>query len=283
MRPYLELTKPQRTLANVYTAVAGFLFATAWPLNWGLFAALVIGITLVIASACVANNYLDRELDKRMLRTQKRALPTHAVPAQAAIVLALVSGIIGFVILASKVNWLVVILGAVAYVDYVVAYGWTKRHSVWSTWIGTISGSLSLVAGYCAVTGRLDRVAVLLFTLMAFWQMAHFYAVGIYRLEDYRAANLPIWPVRYGLGGLRAQIISYIVLFALAAMALTLIGSTGLIYLIVTVVLSLGWLRVAVRPWRAKHEAKWAGAVFGYSLLVITVLPLALAAGPHLP
>ncbi|HVX23989.1 MAG TPA: heme o synthase [Candidatus Saccharimonadales bacterium] len=283
MRPYLELTKPERTFANVFTAAAGFLLVTPWWPNWTLLLATLGGITLVIASACAANNYFDRELDNRMARTRQRALPQQAVTPHSAAWLTIILATAGFVVLALWVNVLVVLLGAIAYIDYVVLYGWSKRHSVWSTWIGTVSGSLSLVAGYCAVTDRFDRVALLLLVIMVFWQMAHFYAIGIYRLADYRAAKLPIWPARYGLNSTRWQIISFIIIFALATAALSLIGQTGIIFLIALLGLSLNWLRLALQPWRPKKEATWARAVFVNSLLVITALPVLLALGPHLP
>lgn len=287
LRNYWELIKPQRTLANVYTAAAGFLFASngVGSFYWRPFIALLGGVALVIASGCVANNYLDRELDARMARTRQRALPTQAVSPAAALVLAIILGITGFLVLELWVNTLVVLLGAVAYIDYVVAYGWAKRHSVWSTWIGTISGAMSLVAGYCAITDSFDRTVGLLFAVMVFWQMAHFYAIAIYRRDDYRAAGLPIWSVRYGLRGLRIQILSYIILFILAAVALflTMFNDKGLMYLTSVLVLGLYWLSAAVRPWQPKHEAAWARKVFGYSLLVIMILPVLLALGPHLP
>ncbi|HWB38963.1 MAG TPA: heme o synthase [Candidatus Saccharimonadales bacterium] len=285
LRAYLELIKPERTLANVYTAAAGFLFATNWPIDLQLFMAFLGGITLVIASACAANNYLDRSIDRRMNRTKKRALPTGLVTPSAALWLALILGSFGFWILATWVNFAVVFLGGIAYVDYVVAYGWAKRHTVWSTWIGTISGSMSLVAGYCAVTDRLDLTASLLFAMMVFWQMAHFYAIGIYRQDDYRSAGLPIWSVRYGLNSMRAQIIAYILLFVVtsAGLFMTMISPKGNIYLVAVLLLGFSWLRVAARPWDTKHEAAWARQVFGHSLVVIMVLPVLLAVGPHLP
>ncbi|HEX5394881.1 MAG TPA: protoheme IX farnesyltransferase, partial [Candidatus Saccharimonadales bacterium] len=160
------------------TAVAGFLFASRWHIDWLLFASLLIGVTFVIASACVMNNLLDRRLDKKMSRTRNRALPAGKVSPAAGLVFGLLLGAAGFWAL-SFTNALTMAIIAVGYIGYVVAYGWSKRHTVYSTLIGTVPGGASLVAGYTAVTGSLDRAAAILFVIMLAWQMVHFYAIAV--------------------------------------------------------------------------------------------------------
>jgi protoheme IX farnesyltransferase len=177
-----------------------------------------------------------------MPRTRKRPTATGALPARNVLLLAIVLGAAGFMVLTVYVNWLTTLLGVIGYVDYVVLYGWTKRTSVHSTLVGTISGAVPIVAGYTAVTGRFDTTALLLGLVMLFWQMPHFYAIGIFRHDDYKAAGLPIWPVRKGVRSTQKWIIAYTLLYVLAVIALGVIGAAGAVFTGVLGVLGLYWL-----------------------------------------
>src|SRR5665213_2052903 len=235
---YYLLTKPERTLTNVLTAAAGFFFAARLPFNWLLFIVLIVGTTLVIASGCVLNNYIDKDLDKKMARTKKRALVQGDISPRAALYYAICLGAFGFFLL-SYINWLTFGVGVVAFIGYVGLYGLAKRLSVHGTLVGTLPGGASLVAGYTAVTDRLDGAALMLFILMATWQMAHFYAIAVYRLEDYRNAEVPVWSVKKGIPSTKRQILLYALLFLLAIILLVLLGYVGYIFLVVMGSLSL--------------------------------------------
>lgn len=279
LKYWIELTKPERTLANVITASAGFLLAAQGHINWALLAATLIGTSLVIASACVANNYFDRDIDARMPRTKHRALVEGKVEPRATAVYAVVLGVLGVAVLWVFVNRLVVVLGAVAYVDYVGLYGYSKRHTVHSTLIGTISGSMSLVAGYVAVTGRLDTEALILFLILALWQMPHFYAIAIFRAKDYAAAKIPIMSLVAGFRSTRRQILAYTLAFVLASVLLYVLGYVGSLYLAVTLALSAYWLWVQLRGTRASGDVAWARSVFKASLTVLLLQSFAMALG----
>jgi protoheme IX farnesyltransferase len=265
------------------TALAGFLLASKGDIAfWTLFGTLA-GTALVIASGCVFNNYLDRGIDKKMERTKKRALVTGEISVTAAIIYACILGILGFWILAASTNAVTVAIGAVGIIAYVAVYGYFKRASVHGTLIGGISGATSLVAGYCAVTGHLDLLALLLFLVMAAWQMPHFYAVGIYRLEDYKAAGLPIMPAKRGIAATKRHILFYTVLFALAACALPVYGYAGYAYLGVMFITSILWVRLALKGFGAEDDGKWAGKLFGFSLLVLLIFSLMISINHYLP
>lgn len=267
-------------MTNVITASAGYLFASKWHIDWRQFAALLVGSTLIIASACVLNNLIDRDMDQLMARTKKRALVTGKVSARSAILFAAVLALIGFWVLMFT-NRLTFCIGAFAFVSYVVLYDLAKRHSVHGTLVGTLPGAASLVAGYTAVTGRLDRAALLLFIIMASWQMAHFYAIAIYRLKDYRAAHIPVWPARYGIRNTKIWILIYIALFAAAASLLSVFGYAGLIYRVAVLLLAGYWLFRGARDLQSGNDDKWARGMFGVSLVVLLGFCVLLAASSY--
>jgi protoheme IX farnesyltransferase len=249
--------------------VAGFLLASAGHPNLALLLAVLVGTSLVIASACVFNNYIDRGIDQRMDRTKQRALASGQIKPAAALTYATVLGLIGFGVLARYTSWLVVVIGLVAFVDYVILYGISKRRSVHGTLVGSICGAAPIVAGYCAVTGRFDLGALLLFIILALWQMPHFYAIAIYRLDDYTAAGLPVLPVRQGVGVAKRQIVAYIVAFMVAVTALSVWGYASYIVAVVVTLLGLWWLRLAIGGFKVADDSRWARGVFRFSLVVL--------------
>ena len=262
-------------------AAAGFLLASEWQFSWKNFLATLAGTTLIIASACVFNNYIDRGIDKKMTRTKRRAIASGDVSAVQALSYGVALSLFGFGILLLWTYWLVAAIGAIGLFFYVVVYGIAKRRTVHGTLVGTISGSMPLVAGYVAATKRLDMGAVLLVAIMTAWQMAHFYAIAVYRLEDYRAAGLPMLPVVKGVQRARVEIIGYTVLFAAAVAALTLYGYAGVIFALVMLPVSVYWLWGAFVS--TNSNAAWGRNMFIISLLVLLILCVMLAVGSVLP
>ena len=249
----------------------------------GLLFWLLIGISLIIGSACVINNYIDRDIDKYMDRTKKRALVTGKVSGLNANIYASILGLLGFLILIHYTNLLTVIIGAIGIFSYVVVYGYYKRRSVHGTLIGSVSGSTSLVAGYCVVSGRFDTFALILFVIMAVWQMPHFYAIGIYRKKDYAEASLPILPVVKGIPKTKKHIIYYIVLFILSTSLLTLFGATGFIYLVTMLITGLYWLWLAIKGLSANNNIKYGHQIFGFSLVTLLIFSTMISINYYLP
>lgn len=282
-KTYYRLTKPGIIYGNLLTAVAAFLFACKWGINFGLFVAMAVGLSLVIASGCVTNNVLDRNIDKRMARTKKRALVTGEVSLQNAMIYAAVLGIAGFATLAAFTNWLTVLMAAIGWLDYVILYGWSKRTSELSTLVGSISGAMPIVVGYVAVTNHVDTSAILLFLAMTFWQMPHFYAIAMYRRDDYAAAKLPVLSVKRGMHAAKLQIMWYIAAYAVVASLLSVLGSAGLIYRVVMLAVCIWWLAKGFRTYNKLDDVKWAKGMFFASLTVVTVFSAAVAFGSILP
>ncbi|MDB5178615.1 MAG: Protoheme farnesyltransferase [Patescibacteria group bacterium] len=266
---YYRLTKPGIIYGNAITAAAGFLLASRGHISAGLLVGMLAGISLVMAGACVFNNYIDRGLDRKMARTKDRSLAKGSIPGRNALIYASVLGLLGFGLLALWTNMLTVGVALVGFVVYVVLYGLAKRRSVHGTLVGSISGAVPPVVGYCAVTGQFDGGALLLFVILTLWQMPHFYAIAMYRLKDYTAAGLPVLPVKYGPRAAKIQILVYIVAFMAAVAALTVAGYTGYTYLAVMLVLSAMWLQRAIKGFRAKDDAVWARGLFRFSLIVL--------------
>ncbi len=283
-RSYLQLIKPGITLSNTLTAVAGFfLAATLLPFSIGAFVGGIFGTALVIASACVLNNVLDRDIDKRMKRTAKREVASGAINATAALIFCVVIGLVGFALLFFLTNIVTVLLGILAYIWYVVIYGIAKRTTAYSTIIGGVAGALPPVAGYTALTGTIDAAAIILFLILFFWQLPHFYAIAMFRQKDYAEAKLPIWSVRYGLKNTKLHILISALLFAATVPLLTVFGYTGIVYLVLSFGLALAWVVKGINMYKTVDDIKWARTMFGISLMVLLSMCLLIAAGGYLP
>jgi protoheme IX farnesyltransferase len=264
------------------TAAAGFLFASEWHIDVKLFISLLLGTGLIIASACVFNNYIDRGIDAKMARTKTRALVSGKIPAKNAIIFATVLAVLGFIIL-SYTNFLTVLIGFGALFSYVVLYGFAKRKSVHGTLVGTLPGSASLVAGYTAVTGKLDVGALLLFLIMVAWQMAHFYSIALYRQKDYKNAGIPVLPVVKGAKRTKLEILLYTFLFVIFVTLLSVNRYSGLVFLLVMAPLGLYWLWRGLQGFNVKKDDKWGRQMFGFSLIVLLTLSVMLSFGSVLP
>lgn len=278
---YYRLAKPGIVYSNVLSAVAGFLMVSKSGLDFGLLLAVISGITLVIASACVFNNYLDRSIDSKMERTKRRALVTGMISNRNAIIFGSNLGIIGFLVLGFFTNGLTLLVGIVGYIDYIIFYGLAKRHSNYSTIIGSVSGSASLVAGYVAVTDSFDSTAWALFFIMVFWQMAHFHAIALRRVNDYREAGINVLPIVKGEESTKFAIKMYVAGFALCSTSLFILGSVGYIYLLTMLVLS--WLWITKSQTAYTNNTEWAKEMFAFSLKVLLIFCLLLSLNTILP
>jgi protoheme IX farnesyltransferase len=264
------------------TAVAGFLLAANGHIDFPLLIETLLGISLIIGSACVINNYIDRNVDELMNRTKERALVTGQISFKNALIFGACIGVIGFIILILWVNSLVVSIGVVAFVDYVILYGISKRRSVHGTLVGSISGAAPILAGYCAVIDRINTEAVILFFILVLWQMPHFYSIALYRYKDYKAAKIPVLPVKKNIANTKIQILIYIVLFSIATVLLRLFGHVGNIYLIVMLLVDLGWLFMSYKSFKIPDYKAWSRKLFFYSLIVILVFSALIALNPWL-
>lgn len=272
IKQYYLLIKPGIIFGNGIPAIAGFFLASKGQINLILFFVMLVGLSLVIASACVINNYIDRNIDKKMVRTKNRALAANTIPVISAILSAVILGIAGFSLLFFYTNLLTAFLAFIGFFFYVVMYSIWKRKSSFGTVVGSISGAIPPVVGYCAVTNNFDIGALLLFLILVFWQMPHFYAIAIFRSDDYAAAGIPVLPVEKDLQTTQVHMLLYILAFLVATVGLYIFGLTGFIYLVIALVLGLYWLFIGTKGFTVSNTHKWARKMFGISLLVLTIL-----------
>lgn len=283
LKDYYRLTKPGIIYGNLITTTGGFMLASAGKVNVGLLAAVLAGTALVIASACVFNNYIDADIDRKMARTQTRALVTGAIKEGYALLYASLLGVVGFTILALFTNELTVFVGLIAVITYVGLYSVGKRRSVHGTLVGSIAGAAPPVAGYCAAIGYFDLGALLVGLILILWQMPHFYSIAMYRKKDYASAGLPVLPVKKGVQITKFTIIMYILSFTLATLLLTIYNYTGLVFMTVMSLFGLGWLYLGLQDLNKTNHEEWAKKMFYFSLIVILVLSVMLSVGPILP
>ncbi len=272
---YLRVTKPMIVLGNLVSAAAGFFLASGGQVNPALLVPAITGISLVVASGCVYNNCIDRGMDRKMVRTKNRVLAREGMPVKNAALFASLLGAAGIALLWAETNLLAVALVGAGFGVYVVLYSLLlKRRSVYGALAGSLAGAVPPLAGYCAVTGRLDMGGLILFLMFSLWQMPHCYAISIYRLDDYAAAGIPVWPVARGTIATRRHIIGYILAFTLTVPLLTAAGRTGCITLAVALPLGLCWLYMAWRGFNPTDPRPWAKKLYRFSILAITTLSI---------
>jgi heme o synthase len=271
-KAYFLLTKPGIILGNAITAAAGFALASKGNINFGLFLATLTGLSLIIASGCAFNNYIDREADQKMTRTQDRALAKRAISPQNAIVFAIFLVLLGTLILFSFANPLTVVIALTGFAVYVFWYSFAKYRTTQGTLIGSIAGAVPPVVGYCAVSNNFDLGALLLFIMIVLWQMPHFFAIAIYRLQEYAAASIPVLPIKKGIHATKIQMVCYVIAFMLSSLMLTVFHYTGLSYAVIAALLGTVWLWLSIQGFKTDNDKLWARKMFICSLVVVTGL-----------
>lgn len=232
----------------------------------------LVGLSLVVASGCVMNNCIDRDIDGMMERTKDRALVKGTITPRNALIYGKILAIFGLGILAFYTNLLTVGVSLVGLFVYVVVYSlWLKRSSVHGTIVGSISGAIPPVVGYLAVSGGIDLGATILFFILALWQMPHSFAIAIYRLEDYTKAGIPVLPVKKGIPVTKVQILIYVAFFVMATFSLAVFGYAGYPYLLVMALSGFGWLGLSAKGFYVFDNKLWARNMFIYSIAILVV------------
>lgn len=267
LKNYYWLAKPGIVYGNLMHALAAACFAWAltrpgamWPVLW-----MAAGLALILASACVTNCISDRFIDARMSRTKHRPLPLAKISVQHAAIYAIVLFVAGSVILLTLTNMVVWVCAVIGHVTYTVLYGYVKRHSWTGTMVGTIPGAMPIFVGYASIAPQLSSTAWLLWLTVLLWQLPHFYALALYRRDDYAKSGLPIMSVVKP----RSVVIRHIVVTAIMYCAVTMIAVVEIplpkLVTGIMAVAALCWLAMIMFTNHRRGDA-WARTVFGYSL-----------------
>ncbi len=275
-RQYWALTKPRVVALIVFTALVGMFLAVPGLPPWRETVFGLFGIWLAAASAAAINHLIDQRIDKVMARTMDRPLATGALSPAQVLAFAVFLGALSMAILIALVNPLTAALTFASLIGYAIVYtGFLKRATPQNIVIGGIAGAAPPLLGWAAVTGmhgRWDWAHALLLVLIIFvWTPPHFWALAIFRREDYARALVPMLPVTHGVEYTRWQILFYTVLLCVITLLPVAIGMSGLFYLGGAVVLGLAFLWYAWRLLDPPDEF-FAMRVFNYSVVYLMAL-----------
>jgi protoheme IX farnesyltransferase len=276
---YWTLTKPRVVALIVFTALVGMFLAIDGlpdPRELRDGALGLLGIWLAAASAAAINHVLDARIDAVMARTHDRPLPTGGLTARQALAFALLLGAASMLLLALFVNVVCAVLTFVSLIGYAVVYtGWLKRATPQNIVIGGVAGAAPPLLGWSAITGMRDEWgwahALILVLVIFVWTPPHFWALAIFRREDYARAMVPMLPVTHGVVYTRWQILLYTVLLFAVTMLPFAVGMSGLFYLGGAVVLGAVFVWYAWRLLDPPDEF-FAMRTFQYSVVYLMAL-----------
>ena len=269
---YLVLCKPKVVSLIVFTAVVGMFLSTPGMVPWDILLYGTVGIGLAASSAAAINHVIDHRIDSIMARTKQRPLPEGKVSIINAIIFAWFLGTISMGILAFLVNPLTAGLTALSLIGYGFIYSmFLKRATPQNIVIGGAAGAAPPVLGWTAVTGTLDPNALLLFLIIFVWTPPHFWALAIYRRDDYAAADIPMLPVTHGTAFTRLHILLYTILLFIVTLLPYLVGMSGIFYLVGAILLGAGFLYYTILMY-FNHEDRLAMQTFSYSIIYLMLL-----------
>ncbi|MCF2950287.1 heme o synthase [Paraglaciecola aquimarina] len=271
-KDYYEMTKPNVVLLLLLTALVGMCLASETWISWHILLAGLTGIGFLSSAAAVVNHVVDRRIDSQMARTSNRPVPKGKVTPKKAIIFASVLTIVGYLILELWVNRLTAVLTLAGLLGYAVVYTmYLKRATPQNIVIGGLAGAIPPLLGWTAVTGEIHPHALLLVLIVFTWTPPHFWALAIHREKDYARAKVPMLPVTHGVEFTKTSILLYTILLCVVCLLPYLIGMTGIIYLLGSTLLNVGFLYYA---WKLKFGSteKTAMQTFKFSIIHLMVL-----------
>ena len=282
LRQYYALTKPRVVQLIVFCALIGMLLATPGLPDWHLALAGVAGIWLVAAAAAAFNCLVEQRIDARMARTSWRATATGELTTGQALAFSAALGGAGGAILWFAVNALTMWLTLATFIGYAVVYTvLLKPLTPQNIVIGGASGAMPPVLGWAAIRGDVGPEALILCLIIFLWTPPHFWALALYRAEDYRRAGLPMLPVTHGSEFTRLHVLLYTLVLFAATLLPFVAGMSGPIYLAAAIVLGVMFSGYGWRLWRGYSDAL-ARKTFRFSILHLTLLFAALLVDHYL-
>jgi len=285
---FLQLTKPRVVSLIVFTAVIGMFLAVpaedlSSPHFWAAALFATLGIALVAGAAAAVNCLVEQKIDAVMARTRARPLPMGTITSQETLLFSGTVGGVGLTLLYLLVNPLTMWLTLATFVGYAVVYTiLLKPLTPQNIVIGGASGAMPPVLGWAAVTGTISHDALLLFLIIFAWTPPHFWALALYRKNEYARAGVPMLPVTHGDRFTRLHVLLYTVVLVAVTLLPFCTRMSGTIYLAAAAGLGGWFLMYAVRICVA-YSDELAQRTFRYSILYLSLLFAALLADHYLP
>ena len=272
LRAFYALTKPRVVSLIVFTAVIGMFLATPGMVPPRVLLAATLGIALVAGAAAAINCLVEQNVDALMLRTRWRPLPSGELTNRQTLVFAGLVGALGLWLLGHYVNALTLWLTLATFVGYAIVYTVIlKPLTPQNIVIGGASGAMPPVLGWAAVTGEVTTESMLLFLIIFAWTPPHFWALALYRTEDYARAGLPMLPVTHGARYTRLQVLLYtLILFGVSLLPFA-IRMSGWLYLVAALALGGAFIYTALRLHLA-YSDRLARRAFRFSILYLAAL-----------
>lgn len=281
-RDYYQLTKPKVVALLLLTAWVGMMLAQPGLPAFDVLLVSMIGIGLLSSAAAALNHVLDQRIDAQMARTHHRPVARGRISTERAVVFSLVLATTGFVVLYAAVNPLTAWLTLASLFGYAVVYTlYLKRATPQNIVIGGLAGAMPPLLGWTAMTGEIAAEPLLLVMIIFAWTPPHFWALAIHRRDDYAKVNMPMLPVTHGIEFTKTAIFLYTLILFLVCLMPYLVGMTGAIYLVGTVILNLWFMGYA---WQLKFHAKADTAIktFRFSIVHLMLLFLILLVDHYL-
>jgi heme o synthase len=279
---FFLMCKPRVTALIVFTAMIGMFLASPGMLPLDLLLTATVGIALASGAAAAFNCLIEQKIDAVMARTRARPLPTGQVTSVQTAIFATLVGALGLAILYYYVNPLTMWLTFATFVGYAVIYTiFLKPATPLNIVIGGASGAMPPVLGWAAVTNMVSPEALILFLIIFAWTPPHFWALALYRREEYAKSGLPMLPVTHGEEFTRLHILLYTIIMVAVTLMPVGSGMSGMLYLVAALVLNGVFLGYAIALYR-RYSDSLARATFKYSILYLTLLFAALLVDHYL-
>jgi len=275
-RSFFLLCKPRVSALIVFTAMIGMFLATPGMVPLGLLLSATIGIALASGAAAAFNCLVEQKIDARMARTRARPLPTGQVTSSQTFIFATIVAMIGLGILYFLVNPLTMWLTLGTFLGYAVIYTvLLKPATPLNIVIGGASGAMPPILGWAAVSNTVSPESMILFLIIFAWTPPHFWALALYRREEYALSGLPMLPVTHGEKFTRLQVLLYTLILVAVTLIPAAMGMSHWIYLISALALNGVFLGYAVQIYRV-YSDDLAKRTFRYSILYLMLLFAAL-------
>jgi len=276
LKNFLTLCKVRVNSLIVFTAVIGMFLSTPGMVPWEILFSGILGIGFVAGAAAAFNCLIEETIDAKMARTRARPIGTGKISQHETLVLASILGGVGLAILFFFVNFLTMWLTLITFFAYAAIYTvFLKPATPMNIVIGGASGAMPPVLGWAAVNNQLSPEAWILFLIIFCWTPPHFWALALYRREEYAKVNIPMLPVTHGEKFTLLHIVLYTIILTVVTLMPFSVGMTGLIYLVVATILNAIFLYYVVVLYR-NYSDKLSKKIFNYSILYLSLLFTAL-------